>query len=375
MNKYIIYNILFVLVALASCRDHEDLEKHYFPPETTDQARFAEQFTKMYGEVASDITWITASESNATLDLSGLDKGNYTIQFYTADPRNDADFCYLLTEYQDIESGVSRDLAFDYPTGLKKVYVTAVANSGKTFTLPLVIGTEETTYFDGTIVDVNFFEHEAMRYRMCFEGFTEEGKDLDFDYNDLVTEIEYVRGRNTVIVNVLAAGCECFAQLALRRSATLEKGDDEILFDEAHAALGYKGEYSYFYDRVVYLMLNTGLNNVNKIGTTTFQLNEDQGISITKLAHQFFAYFKLPSNGKTEEDNKNKPTASFIPQKPGSQSPQAILIANPNWDWTYEGIILSASYSLFRYWILEPTKYPFWYGGECWEKANELSDL
>lgn len=372
MTRYIY--ILLLVLAFASCRDREDLEKFYFPPETTAQKAFAEEFTAIYGEVSKQITWQTASNIRVTVNLTNLAVGEkYNVQFLTADPRKHPELCYLLSEYQNLAGGSLVDLSFDCPDGLNQVYVSAVSLSDITYIEYLDIseaGISKGVVFDSSIAEAKRYAHQSMHYRMCFEGFTGEDK-LDFDYNDVVIDVEYVRGRSIVSVSLLAAGCDCGVQLALRRSGTLEKGEDEILFDEVHAALGYEGQYNTYYGHDMYLELNTGLNTTDVKATTAFALSEDAiGSSITKLSTWFFAYFKLPPLKKNGNETI---TESFLPNKPGIAYPQALLIADPNWQWPPEGMIISATHSQFRFWIADPDAYPLWYGGKMWISANSVA--
>lgn len=362
---------LMAAMSMVSCRNHIDIEEKYYPKETSAQKEFAEQFLKLYGEVSPDITWLTATEGNVTLDLGGLPAGEYAVKFFTGDPSEKNDYCYQTTEVIGIKSGDVTDFKFDYPIGLEYVYATAIASDGTSYTQSFSTGEDEIVTFGAP--DVSLYEQPAMRYRMCFEGFSavDEKEGLDFDYNDVVIEIEYVRGQETAKVSVQAAGCECPVMLALRRSASLEAGKDEVLFEEVHDALGFCGVYDYFLDRYVYLALNTGINTGSRIQYRTIDLGDEQGLSVSKLAYKFFAYFSKPEGKNGKKDKNSKPKASFIPQKPGSAFPMAMLIADPNWKCPHEAFRLSASYSLFRSWIADPDEYPFWYGGRLWKEANE----
>ena len=348
-----------------------DLTQYHYPPITDEQREFALAFTSVYGKVAKDITWMTATNDTVTVDLANLDENrSYTIQVYTADPRTSADYCYLLAEYGNIKGGTKSDFEFDYPTGLQTVYVSAVSSKGETYTVGMDVESDKQVMFDGRNIDKTFYYHEPMRYRIIYEG-TIGDDDFDFDYNDLVIEVEYVRGQTSAVVKVLAVGCEWPVRLALRRSATLENGEDEDLFKEVHEALGFAGTYDYYSGLYTYLSLNTGRNYTSNVARTVVSLNSsDLNISITRFAYQFFTYFAEPADKSGKED-VIKPAC--IPQRPGSQSPQAILIADPTWEWVYETVKLSASYSLFRYWIDTPSEYPLWYVGTPWLRANDFN--
>lgn len=362
MRKTLLYISLFF--ALVSCHVPDNIENHY-PPQTSAQKEFADQFKMTYGPVSNEMTWITATDTKVNLDMSTLPEDSYTLQFFTSDPRVSSNNCYLLAEYDNISNTYIKDLGIDYPIGLNSAFVSAISNTGDTYTQRINLIEEDEILFDKA--DTVFYEHETMRYRFVVEGFTGEEL-LDFDYNDVVFELEYARGRQEVKVNILAAGCDSPAKVLLRRSASLDSGEDEVLFKEVHEALGFPGVYDYYYGHYSYLKLNTGLNDSGVASSAAFSLNDDRDISITELVYQLFVYFYEPADKSGKEKDH---TASFIPKMSGANYPQAILVADPTWKWTAETEPLGARYSLFRLWIVDPTSNPFWYGGEKWKKANE----
>lgn len=342
----------------------EDLQQI---PSTDSQNDFAKEFTRLYGVVSADMSWMTVAANTAKLDLNSL-TGSFTIRVYTTDPRQDSNNCYLLAEYPDVSGERVADIPYDFPLGLQNIYISAISQEGNTYTTHISTTGENIASFDGLQPDTVMHDHKTMAYRICYEGFTDGTAALDFDYNDVVAEIEYVRGREDVLVNVLAAGCECAAKLVYHLGNDPQKGDEIVLFEEIHDALGFPGWFDHGYNRMHYPVLNTGVIIANDYATANFTISNYQCESITQIAPKLFAYFTIPSNNKKDTE---KTTSAYIPSTLGSQHPQAILIADPTWEWVHEAMLFSASYSLFRSWIADPGKTPFWYGGKIWKEANK----
>lgn len=369
MKKFYFYTL--TLLSLASCGTGISDEEKY-PGPTDPQKAFEKEFTDKYGTVSPDITWMTVSCDTIQADLSSLPAGEYAVKVFTANPCADIDYCYLLAEYNGISGGGPSDIVFDYPSGLNHVYVSVTAQDGRSYTAPIGVMNEEKKFVvDPDSAAAVMFDHKPMTYIIGYEGFTEGETSkyepqLDFDYNDVVLGVEYVRGHDSATIKVLAAGCECAASVVYKPSANPDKSDDIILFEEAHKALGFEGVYDYMVKHLVYYALNTGINKGSTIGTTTLDLKDDINLPVSKLAQRLFVYFTILS----EKSKDNKTSSSFIPMKPGAQYPQAVLVADPTWKWSREGMLLSAAYSQFRPWMYGPKGNELWYGADNWKEAN-----
>lgn len=362
---------LTALTMLSACRNQIDIEKVFYPAPTNPQKAFADEFTSMYGAVAQDLSWMTVSDISVKTDLSGLESNKtFDMKFYTANPTENSGSCFLLAEYSGLKGGIVHDLQIDIPIGLNYVFASVISEGNECYTTYSALSTEEITTFDfnsDNLLLGKLQEQPNIKYRICYEGFTGD-ENLDFDYNDVVAEIEYVRGRDNATISVLAAGCRCAAKLVYHLGPYPEKGEEITLFEEIHDALGFPGWFDNGYQHMTYPVLNTGLNATEKIGTTILNLNQTIGESFTRIAPKLFVYFTISTSKNKKDDTV---TTAFIPARPGIQYPQAILIADPSWRWPREGMLLSADYSQFRFWIVEPEKYTFWYGGEMWRNANK----
>lgn len=362
------WEYLVLLLALVSCRSDFDFEKNINAP-TNLQEKFAKEFTKMYGAVSPEITWMTASEGIAQVDLSNLSRSEkYTIGFYTADPNAKPEICYLLAEYENVEGGEISELNYDYPTGLNSVYV--VAHGSDECYYSSFVNTNREDSINTLSVDslLVLQDIKPMCYRVCFEGYISREEDLDFDYNDVVAEMEYVRGRDSITILTVASGCECAVQLAYHRGANMQTGSDEVLFDEVHESLGFKGVIDRFTRKLIYFSINAGSNKTVRKGTKTIALNDDYNKSIVEIAPKLVAYFMLPAEKKGEKDQIS---SAYIPAQKGANHPQALLIADPTWMWPHDYRTISADMYGFRRWLADPASEPLWYGGEIWKEANQ----
>lgn len=370
MKKALMYMIMAgFLQACHNPIDEMKIINQITAPSTDVMRDFANQFEALHGTVDPQLSWMTAANAVAEVDMSDLPKEqDYYVHFYTADPRQGLSYCFLLAEYK-VKGGATLNLEYDYPIALDNVFVTAISESGISYTTRIDTRVEEagSVLFDKELAEETDLTFEPMRYRICYEGFTGEPS-LDFDFNDVVAEIEYVRGNTVAKVNVLAAGCECASQLSYKRSTTKKDELGDVLFEEVHDALGFPGWFDHGIKQMTYPILNTGMNQTGQIGTTTLNLNEDAGKSITEIAPNLIAGFSLPSDKKGKKENI---TSSSIPVYKGVSYPQAILVAYPDWEWPKEYIRLSVAYSKFRLWMANPQDYANWYGGKDWKTAND----
>lgn len=358
--KFIIFCTLALLaITLTSCRDHDWSHDYKYDKMTETEIAYAKTFEDEYGEPEVGFTSMTAEIDTLSLDLTSFPSGSYKVQFYTGDPCDDNIFAaYLLGEFSNIKGGAKNNVNFDYPIGITYTYCTIISTSANaTWTAPIeMTGTRfDTVAVDYQVPDTSFTEREPMHYTLAFEGYTPEG--IDFDYNDIILDLEYVQGRDTELKIVLeAVGNSCATKVTYRPSYPSSTKGEQTIFEEAHAALGYQATYSYAEKRDVYYILNTGVNDSGKTDTVTYSLGTDTGLSITQIAPKFVCSF-------ITNDSSDTPTASesYIPYEHGVLAPMGLLLAVPDWGWMPEGMMIHVAYSRFPYWIAYPKQYPLWY--------------
>ncbi len=360
MKKFLIL-ACFATVLCSACKtDREDPAKTPYIRLDDHQKVFAKEFDEYYGEPTSDMTWMTAAPGEASVNLSAL-SGKYTVQFYTDDPTTDTANSYVLAEYQNVAGGSAHTLAYDAPIGLDYVYVSAIGSDGKTFTGRFAQKDANKSVNIGNNADVSWKSRPAMHYFLEYEGYNSpEG--TDYDYNEAVLDLEYVRGRSTIQITLRAAGASCHTSIGYRRETNKKDYVDDKIFDEIHEALGYPAIYSYATGKNLYYILNTGLNDTGKTAIKTLALGEDEGLSICEIAPKFHLYLKL-------DDSKDEVIEYHIPTEVGSHCPEALLLAVPNFNWTPEGMSIHVQYSRFPYWVAFPDEYPLWYT-TVWGKVN-----
>lgn len=352
--------ISFCILALLaeSCREDFDFEAHYQHKLDKLEDRFAKAFETAYGKSTSkEMTWATVVEDSITIDTDYLDPIPYSIRFYTPAPEATPEKRYLLAEYSEImgRSG-KHTLAVDYPSGMSNILVSAVNSDGIGYTFSVKLKAEE----PHEVVFAKFLaskitDYPAMRYTLAFEGFTSNG--LDFDYNDVVLELEYVRGLTKEMRVILkAAGNDCHTRVSYRRPTKDPKvWVDEDIFEETHAAIGYPAIYNFATDKNIYYVLNTGINDSGRSTDIFVDLEEDEGKSIVTIAQRFYAYFRLDDTKKELGD------CYHLPDYTGARHPEALLIAEPDWTWAPEGQAIHVRYYRFKDWITDPKSQPQWY--------------
>ena len=364
MRRYI-FLCLSVLL-FWSCRDRDfNFEDKYIPPLNGLERDFSEQFAGKYGRPAKTVTWMTAVSDTAFVDMSLLDKNvHYTVRFYTSNPISDNQNSFLLAEYKDLVPSIDLyELPFDRPLGLNEIYITTIDPSGIGYTVRANMSAGWTRNI--TIVKAlpnSIPDRPAMRYTIGFEGLTAEG--LDFDYNDVVLELEYVRGRKDVRVVLKAAGNSCNTRVVYRTYVSQKKYHDEELFEETHAAIGYPAIYNFATDKNIYYILNTGINDSQRTAETSVTLTEDEGKSICDIAPNFISFFKIDDKEKGEGESY------FLPNYQGCIHPEALLLAVPDWNWSPEGMAIHVQHLDFKKWVTMPELYPLWYT-DVWTRVNE----
>ena len=365
MRKVVLYSL--IILAFAACRNHDfDFEEKYVPPLNEVEQQLADMFSAKYGTPSKSVTWMTAKEDTAYVDMSSLDRNvHYTVRFYTSNPVIDNRNCYLLAEYPAVRGGEAEAyvMPFDRPLGLKYIYVSAIEPNGTGYTYKM--NAEDADQHDvylAKILPNPIPSRQAMRYTIGFEGLTAEG--IDFDYNDVVLEVEYVRGHSDARVILKAAGNSCNTKVIYRHILSKKKHYDDVLFEETHAAIGYPAIYNFATKKNIYYILNTGINDSKRTAETVLELNEDEGKSICEIAPNFISFFKI------DDKEKGDGESYFLPDYKGCTHPEALLLAVPDWNWSPEGMAVHVQHMQFRNWVKEPEKYPLWYT-DVWDEVNE----
>lgn len=349
-------SLVLGLFALISCREDIDIDDKIHPA-TGIENKFEKLFVERFGSVSDDITWMTAESFSASVDLSGLPSVSYELLFSTADPRYGRNYCYLLAAFRNVQGGSTSTFDIDVPSGLKYVYVSAVATSGESYTKRIVTGVGNAVKLPSES-NGQFKEPAPMQYRICFDGYSTATP--DFDYNDVVIDVVRVRGRGETTVILRAVGNSKHTKVSYRRNAESKNPTEIVLFEEAHEILGYPGTYNFNTDDVEYYILNSGINNSGRTAETTLLLDEEENASITDIIQNFYACYDQ------EPDNLAR-----VPSKKGSNYPMAFMIADASYRWPVEGRNIGVEYDTFEGWIANPIQNPMWYGAQ-WKRANIL---
>ena len=346
MNRTIL--IIFAVLLLTSCRKDFDFEKAKTNIVLKGKGKeFAQAFEDLFGAPSNKCTWTMVKQASATLRLDG-NEGNCDIKVMTADPRINSEKCFLLATYKNVST--SQPLEFDYPVGLNSVFVSATAKDG-TYTgmadvEDLANQKEIVLKKDDTFT---MSEVKKMHYTLLFEAFT--GGTLDFDYNDVVLDLEYARGEESMNVTLRAVGNSYNTRIAYQR----EKQDEDI-FTEAHKALGYPVMYNYATEENIFYILNTGVNNSGRKATATVTLGSDKDKSICEVAANIIAYIM-------ENDKKEDVVVKYaLSSTPGQPNPEALLLSIPDWNYSREEMPIHVMYYDFLYWIKDPESNPYWSG-------------
>lgn len=348
-----IFNLLFLCLIFASCRDHNFNVDDKLSQLNKNEKSFAKDFEDFYGEYSKENTWQTANTGKIGIDLSELPNTAYDILVFTSNPKGKTKNCYLLTEKKGVSGNTTLD--FDYPAGINAVFVSAMAGDGTFYTEKLSLNNStqpETITFKTSTIAENIGEYSPMVYSICIEAYINDK--LDFDYNDVVLEVEYVRGRPNAEVTLVAVGNDCNTRILYRISGTNSKKEEETLFEEAHAALGYPAIYSYATDKNEYLILNTGINETGRTAHTTLDLKTDIGASIVTIAPKFII-------GIMADDKDEKTLKEYNIAHMKNMAATGLLIAAPHWNYLPEGMSIDVLYYKFAYWIADPSTYKLWF--------------
>lgn len=357
----ILFGMAVFVVSFSSCREDFDFDeaKHNY---TDTQKKICESIERIYGDVSRDISWINVSEGSARVSLQGMPSDNYTVQIFTTDPRQDRTDCYMIAEAAGLSNTSSLNISYDYPSGLNYVYVQAVGDTSELcYTVRVNTGTEDTAVLADDVSPEQIKAYGSMCYRLCFETYlTKDSTYLDFDYNDVVFDIEYVRGRNYAYVKPKAVGCNMPAEIYFNRGNIGKNEQKELLMEELHAAFGIPPYYNYNKKKNIYIELNTGVNKGTLGPECLLELRDLAGCSIIELIKRFSVKFG-------SEEEKIKEEICFVDPEIGSKLGMAFCVPQPSWKWQDEGMRIDFKYTNFRNWIKDNKR--FWYDA-TWLIAN-----
>lgn len=189
----------------------------------------------------------------------------------------------------------------------------------------------EDMYNSGTpdIIEKDDIEDTDMKYLIACEDL---GGSDDFDFNDIVLAINHVSGRKTASVELLAAGSTL---------ATKVMYNNTTIFEEVHEAFGVP----------INTMVNTDGKNIPPVKGKNIEVSDD--FSITTHASKFKIIVTKAGNNSVEIS---------VPNKNGA-TPQAFVIADPNWKWPDERQNITEKYPNFTEWVNNHTK-DNWYNAQ-----------
>lgn len=349
-------------ILLTSCRTDMDVEevRHNY---TAIQKEIRSKFTEKYGLVSYNHSWmnILEGETSVSFDTS-IPTGNFTLRVYTTDPRQERTDCYILAETRLSGRG-SSTLQYDYPVGLKYVYV-AVVNENASYIKRINTGTGISAVINETDIYEKPISNTAMEYLLCFETIlTQDSTHTDFDYNDAIIGLEYVRGRETAKINLKALGANEAVRVLFNQKNKLEIDKlGVIVFEDGHTEFGLPPFYSYIEKRDIYYELNTGKYSMTIKPSYEVELESLFGSSAKSLIQRVFVSF-----GK--DDDKKTANKYFIEDNYGCDMPTGICVPQPTWKWPEEGVEIEKTCGLFKDWVNDCWANPFWYDA-TWLIAN-----
>lgn len=195
----------------------------------------------------------------------------------------------------------------------------------------------EDMYNSGTpdIIEKDDIEDTDMKYLIACEDL---GGSDDFDFNDIVLAINHVSGTKTASVELLAAGSVL---------ATKVMYNNTTIFEEVHEAFGVPTN----------TMVNTGGKSCPPVKGNAIEVPDE--FSITTHASKFKIIVTKGENNNVEIS---------VPDKNGT-TPQAFVIADPNWEWPVERQNIIEKYPSFAEWVSNHTK-DDWYNAQWNEESK-----
>lgn len=202
--------------------------------------------------------------------------------------------------------------------------------------LVCVIGEDMDNSGSPDIVEKDDTEDTDMKYIIACEDL---GGSDDFDFNDIVLAINHVSGTKTVSVELLAAGGTLPAKVMYNNTT---------LFEEVHAAFGVSSND----------MVNTG-GNITLAPIKSAAIEIPDNFTIATHASKFKITVSKAGNSNIEIS---------VPDKNGV-TPQAFVVAAPDWEWPKERQNITERYPKFTEWVSNQSK-DDWYNA-LWDESYE----
>lgn len=188
--------------------------------------------------------------------------------------------------------------------------------------LVCVIGEDMDNSGKPEIVEKDETEDQDMKYLIACEDL---GGSDDFDFNDVVLAINHVSGTKTASVELLAAGGTLPAKVMY---------DNTTIFEEVHEAFGVGTG----------TLVNTGGTSCPTVKSNAIEVPDN--FSITTHASKFKIIVTKGGHSSVKIS---------VPDKNGS-TPQAFVIADPNWEWPKERQNITEKYPKFSDWVSNHTQ-------------------
>lgn len=349
-------------LSLTSCRtdiDFREVSHNY----SNVQKEIRSKFTDLYQAPSISHSWLNIKESSVKVSFSeDIQDSISTLRIYTTDPRQERTDCYILAENNKAKSEKEVEIFYDHPVGLRYVYLAAISGNNS------YVSRIETDSYEAVISSRHLYNDtlsdRSMEYLLCYETILQKDSAyVDFDYNDAVFGLQYVRGRKFANVNLLAVGCNELVRLDfVRRNSLKLDNTKEVIFEDCHTIFGLPPYYSYLEKKDIYDEINSGKYNFDIIPSYELDIESFLGVSVKDLIPRFFVSF-----GK--DNKKTKANTYYIENENGSDMPTGICIPQPTWKWPNEGVEIGKACGLFKDWVNDCWANPFWYDA-TWLIAN-----
>lgn len=244
--------------------------------------------------------------------------GNYT--FYSEKAKNPENKCYFATFNNGYQIN-NKDVIFlgveDSPMPADHDLNDIVcAIAGETEKIPDIVDKDQPTDTD-------------MKYLIACEDL---GGSDDFDFNDIVLAINHVSGTKTASVELLAAGGTLPAKVMY---------ENTTIFEEVHEAFGVPTS----------TLVNTG--GTTRPAVMSNPIDVPDNFSVSTHASKFKIIVTKGGHSSVEIS---------VPDKNGA-TPQAFVIADPNWKWPNERQNITEKYPEFSDWVKDHAK-DNWYNAQ-----------
>lgn len=336
------------LVALASCRDHTDIEENYY---NTAVQRLVKTFHEKYGIPDNNHVWSTLGQ----LDFSiSLPEGNmpYSVSLYTSNPQEITPRSFRFAQFGSLECGQIHHLRAEASRALQEVYVEVYDHETGLCHIEKVERDSQgrfTLQVDEVSTPVPSLYYSDMQFLLAFEDL---GIAVDLDYNDFILGIRHVVGRDEMELRIMALGTNLNVWVYF---------DGKELFDgkEIHQLLQTVNStyVNVFSDKNVFPLEN----RVN----SQFNISSHPEIIVKYKVAEDFSVEEMVKHisiktAKPLDKNEDKEVKEIFFGRDLGKAPLALLIADGNWEWPSEGVDIGTAYPDFINWVADQDHYN-WY--------------